>query len=68
MADRDCFVVVAADEDVADEQPQDARSLVGVHVVQAMGEAACEALDGLGELEVVGGVVDLGFDRVVLGA
>ena len=60
-------LVGAADEDVSHEELQDPCLLVGVHVVQAVGEAIGEALDGLGELEVVGGVVDLGFDRVSLG-
>ena len=59
--------VVAADEDVPDEELEDARLLVGVHVVEAVGEAGREALDRVGEREVVGGVVDLGFDRVSLG-
>jgi hypothetical protein len=61
-------VIVAANEDVPDEELEDARLLVGVHVIEAVCEAAREALDGVGELEVVGGVVDLGFDRVLLGA
>jgi hypothetical protein len=59
-------LVVAPDENVPDEELQDSRLLVGVHVVQAVDQARGEAVDGVGELEVVGGVVDLGFDRVSL--
>ena len=67
MADGHCFVL-AADEDVPDEELQNSGLLVGVHVVQPVRQAAGEGLDGVGELEVVGGVVDLGFDRILFGA
>ena len=67
MADGD-RVVVAADEDVLDEELQDSRLFAGVHVVQAVGQAAREALEGVGKLEVARGVVEFGFDSVALGA
>ncbi|MGB0091380.1 MAG: hypothetical protein WBP81_02420, partial [Solirubrobacteraceae bacterium] len=66
MADRD-VVVLAADQDFADDEPQDALLSGDVELVQAVGEAAEEAFEGVGELEVGGGVVQLGVEAVELG-
>jgi hypothetical protein len=63
VSDRDGFGF-AADQDVADKQLQDACLLAGVHIVEPVCEPAGEALDGVGELEVVCRVVDLGCDGV----
>src|SRR5215218_1066178 len=60
-------VVVTADENFADHEPQDALLAGDVELVEAVGEAAEEPLDGLGELEVGLGVVQLAFERVELG-
>ena len=67
MADGD-RVVVAADQDFADDEPQDALLFVEGQLVQAVVEAAEEAFEGVGELEVGLGVVELGVERVELGA
>ena len=64
VADRD-LVVVAADQYFADDEPQDALLSCG-SVVEPVGEAAEEALEGVGELEVGLGVVELGVERVEL--
>ena len=67
MPDRD-RVVVAADEHFADDEPQDALLGGDVELVQLVGEAAEESIEGVGELEVGLGVVQLGVERVELGA
>ena len=67
MADGD-RVVVAADQDFADDEPQDALLFVEVELVESVGEAVEEAFEGVGELEVGLGVVQLGVERVELGA
>jgi hypothetical protein len=67
VADRD-RVVLAADEDFADDESQDALAFLGGELVEAVGEAGEEALEGVGELEVGLGVVQLGLERVELGA
>ena len=56
-------VVVAADQDFADDEPQDALLFGDVELVQAVGEAAEEPFEGVGELEVGLGVVQLGVER-----
>jgi hypothetical protein len=61
-------VVVADDEDFADDEPQDSLLLGDVELVETVGEAAEEAFEGVGELEVGLGVVQLGVERVELGA
>ena len=66
MADRD-LVVVAADQDFADDESQDALLAGDVELVQAVGEAAEEPFEGVGELEVGLGVVQLGVEAVELG-
>ena len=66
MADRD-LVVVAADQDFADDQPQDALLLVEGQLVEAVVEAPEEAFERVGEFEVGLGVVELGVERVELG-
>ena len=66
VADRD-GVVVAADQDFADDEPQDALLVGDVELVQAVGEAVEEPFEGVGELEVGLGVVQLGVERVELG-
>jgi hypothetical protein len=67
VADRD-LVVVAADQDFADDEPQDALLLVEGELVQAVVEAAEEAFERVGEFEVGLGVVELCVERVELGA
>ncbi|MGO9829076.1 MAG: hypothetical protein ACLPJH_02980, partial [Myxococcaceae bacterium] len=58
MADRD-RVVVAADQDFADDEPQDPLLFVEGQLVEAVAEEGEEALEGVGELEVGLGVVQL---------
>ena len=65
MADRD---VVVADEDLVDEEADDLLALFDGELVGAGGQAAVEALERVGELEVGLGVVQLGVERVELGA
>jgi hypothetical protein len=60
-------VVVAADEDLADDESQDALLVGDVEVVESVGEAAEEAFERVGELEVGLGVVQLGVEHVELG-
>ena len=67
VADRD-RVVVAADQDFADDEPQDALLFGEGELVEPVGEAVEEAFEGVGELEVGLGVVQLGVERVELGA
>ena len=67
MADRD-RVVVAADQDFADDEPQDALLFAGVELVESVVESAEEPFERVGEFEVGGGVVELGVERVELGA
>jgi hypothetical protein len=66
VADRD-GVVVSADEDFADDESQDSLLAGDVELVEAVGETAEEAVDRVGELEVGGGVVQLGVEAVELG-
>jgi hypothetical protein len=61
-------VVVAADEHLADDEPQDALLFVDGELVEAVGEPCEERFEGFGELEVGLGVVELGVERVELGA
>ena len=61
VADRD-RVVVASDQDFADDETQDALLFGDVELVQPVGEAAEEAFEGVGELEVGLGVVQLGVE------
>ena len=60
-------VVVAADQDFADDEPQDALLAGDVELVQAVVETAEEPVEGVGELEVGLGVVQLGVETVELG-
>jgi hypothetical protein len=66
VSDRD-GVVVAADEDFADDEAQDALLFGDVELVEAVGEPAEERLEGVGELQVGLGVVQLGVEAVELG-
>src|ERR1039458_9274301 len=59
-------VVVVADQDLADDEPQDALLFGDVELVQAVVEAAEEPFEGVGELEVGFGVVQFGVERVEL--
>ena len=67
MADGD-VVVVAADQDFADDEPQDALLFLDAELLEAVGEAAEEAFEGVGELEVDLRVVEVVVERVELGA
>jgi len=60
-------VIVAADQDFAHDEPQDALLVGDVELVQAGGEAAEEPFEGVGELDVGLGVVQLGVEAVQLG-
>jgi hypothetical protein len=50
VADRD--LVVFADQDFADDEPQDALLLVVAELMETVGEAAEESFERGGELEV----------------
>ncbi len=63
MADGD---VVLADQDLADDEPDDLLALLDGQVLAVVGEAGAEAVERLGELEVGLGVVQLGVERVQL--
>ena len=67
MSDRD-RVVVSSDQHFADDEPQNALLFGGVELVQAVVEAAEEPFEGVGELEVGGGVLQFGVERGELGA
>jgi hypothetical protein len=58
--------VVVADQDLADDEPDDLLALLDGEVLGVGGEACAEALECLGELEVGLGVVQLGVERVQL--
>ena len=64
MADRD---VVFADQDLADDEPDDLLALLDGQALGVCGEAGAEAIERLGELEVGLGVVQFGVERVELG-
>ena len=66
MADGD-RVVVAADQDFADDEPEDPLLFVEVELVESVRESTEEALEGVGEFEVGLGVVQLGVERVERG-
>ena len=66
VADRD-GVVVAADQDFADDESQDALLSGDVELVQAVGEAAEEPFERVGELQIGLDVVQLGVEAVELG-
>jgi hypothetical protein len=55
-------VLLAADEDFAHDEAEDALLLMHGELVEAVGEASEEALERLGELEVGLGVVQLAFE------
>ena len=63
MADRD---VVFADQDLADDEPDDLLALLDGQVLRGGGEARAEPVERLGEFEVGLGVVQLGVQRVEL--
>ena len=65
MSDRH---VVAADENLADDEADDLLALLDGEVLGAGRQAGAEPLERLGELEVGLGVVQLGVERVKLGA
>src|SRR6266567_56541 len=67
VADRD-LVVVAADQNFADDEPEDPLLFVEGELVQAVVEAAEESFEGVGEFEVGLGVVEFCVERVELGA
>src|SRR6266511_2537761 len=56
------IVLLAADEDFAHDEAQDALLLVHGELVEAVGEAGEEALERLGEFEVGLGVVQFGLE------
>src|SRR6266545_2820030 len=60
------IVLLAADEDFAHDEAQDALLLVHGQLVEAVGEAGEEAFERLGELEVGLGVVQFGFEGAEL--
>ena len=64
MADRD---VVLADQDLADDKPDDVLALLDGQALGVRGEPGPEPVECLGELEVGLGVVQLGVERVRLG-
>jgi hypothetical protein len=66
VSDRD-RVVVAADQDFAHDEPQDALLFCERELVEPVGETVEEAFEGVGELEVGFGVVQLGVEAVELG-
>jgi hypothetical protein len=57
VADRD---VVFADQDLADDESDDLLALLDGQFLAAAGEARAEPVEGVGELEVGLGVVQLG--------
>jgi hypothetical protein len=59
--------VVLADQDLADDEPDDLLALLDGHRLSVVGEPCAEAVECLGELEIGLGVVQLGVDRVELG-
>src|SRR5437763_13181731 len=61
------LVVVAADQDFADDESQDSLLFVEAELVEAVAEPGEEAPEGVGELEVGLGVVQLGVERDELG-
>jgi hypothetical protein len=56
--------VVVADENLADDEPHDLVALFDGEVLGVGGEAGVEPFEGLGELEVGLGVVQLGVEPV----
>ena len=63
MADGD---VVFADQDLADDEPDDLLALLDGQALGVVGEPGAEAVECLGELEVGLGVVQLGVECVEL--
>ena len=61
-------VVVASDEDFADDEPQNALLFLEAQLIEPGGESAEEPFEAVGELEVGLGVVQLCLERVELGA
>jgi len=59
--------VVAADQDLADDEPDDLLALLGGEALGVGGQAGPERFEGLGELKIGLGVVQLGVQRVQLG-
>jgi hypothetical protein len=64
VADRD---VVFADQDLADDVPDDLLALLDGQALGIGREAGAEPVERLGELEVGLGIVQLGVERVQLG-
>jgi hypothetical protein len=64
VADRD---VVFADQDLADDEPDDVLAVLDGQVLGVGRAAGAEGVERLGELEVALGVVQLGVERVELG-
>src|SRR5918999_4951064 len=61
-------VVITTDEYFADDEPQDPLAFFVAELVEAVGEAGGGAFEGVGELEVGLGVVQVCLERVELGA
>jgi hypothetical protein len=61
VADR---YLVFADQDLADDEPDDLLALLDGQVLGVRREAGAEPVERLGELEVGLGVVQLGVERV----
>jgi hypothetical protein len=61
----DCDVIFA-DEDFADDEPDELLALLDGQDLGVRAEPLAEAFEGVGELEVGFGVVQLGVDRVQL--
>ena len=64
MADHD---VVFADQDLANDEPDDLPAVLDGHGVGGGAESRAEAFERLGELEEGLGVVQFGVERVELG-
>jgi hypothetical protein len=64
VADRD---VVVADQDFADDEPDDLLALLDGQVFGVGSEPCVEAFECFGELEVGLGVVQFGVKRIQLG-
>jgi hypothetical protein len=65
VADRD-LVLVAAEEHFADDEPLDPLLVFDAELLEPVGEAREEPFEGVGELEVGLGVVQLAGERVEL--
>ena len=60
--------VVVAEQDLADDEPDDVLALLDRQGRGGVGEAGAERVERLGELEIGLGVVQFGVEGVQLGA